>query len=46
MKKTKGGQICEAITRAMTKAAYTRKNMMAWTQARVIRLKKLFGGKI
>jgi hypothetical protein len=45
LKKTKGGQICEAITKAMTRATFTKRNVMIWTQARVARLKKVFGGK-
>jgi hypothetical protein len=44
-RKTKGGQICEAITKAMTNASHTKRNVIIWTQARVARLKRLFGGK-
>lgn len=44
-RKTKGGQICEAITKAMTNAAHTKQNVIIWTQARVARFKRIFGGK-
>lgn len=43
--RSKGGQICEAITKAMTNASHTKRNVIIWTQARVSRLKRIFGGK-
>jgi hypothetical protein len=45
MRQSRGGQICEAISRAMQNATETRRNVMLWTQARVNRLKRYFGTK-
>lgn len=39
-KPTPGGNICDAIARAMTHMSETKKNLVMWTSARVKRLKK------
>lgn len=44
-KKTRGGNICEAISKVVSQASRTK--MLMWTIARVSRLKKkIFGGSI